>query len=318
MALLSVFTQAILPLVAVVGSGIVLGWSRDIDSGPLNTVTVYILLPALVFHSIATTELPAETLVSVGAGVVGLVLAMTVISELVARAVGETEPLLGTFVLMTVFPNAGNYGLPVAEFTFGSLGRATAVVYIIVLLVLMNTLGVYLASRGGSGTLLAGLKTVASVPLVYAVLLAALARGAGVIPASDAATMQTLKLVGDSAIPVALIVLGLELADTRPRRDLFVRISPAAVVKMFVGPLVAVVLVLTLSIQNDVVASAFVLLAATPSAVTPLIIATEFSEESDGDLTVGEYASNTILLTTVLSIPIITILTFLLKSDLVL
>jgi len=32
-------------------------------------------------------------------------------------------------VLVSVFPNAGNYGIPVSEFAFGPAGRATAVVY---------------------------------------------------------------------------------------------------------------------------------------------------------------------------------------------
>jgi predicted permease len=64
-SLLSIFGTAILPIVTIAAAGFVLGRLRDVDADPLNTVTVYVLAPALVFHSLATTDLAGETLLSI-------------------------------------------------------------------------------------------------------------------------------------------------------------------------------------------------------------------------------------------------------------
>lgn len=314
MAILSVVTEAILPLVLVVSTGVLLNRYGDVKSEGLNSVAINVLLPALVFHSLATTDLPMSTLANVGIAVVSFLLLMTLISEVVGRGLGETEPFLGTFVLVTVFPNAGNYGLPVAEFIFGETGRASAVIYIVAVMVIMNTLGVYVAGRSGAGDWREGVKAIFSIPLIYAVVFAGISRGIGILPPADAAVMQTLKLVGDSVIPVVLIVLGIELADARYGKSL-ARITPAVGLKMLIGPLVALAIAVAIGFQNQDVAHSFVLLSATPTAVTPLIIVNEFAAQSTEDLTVSEYASSTILLTTIVSIPVVTVLAALLKAD---
>lgn len=107
----SVFTTAILPIVAVGGVGYLLGSVRDVGTDGVNTVVVYVLAPALVFHSLVTTTLAA-------------------------------------LILVTAFPNTGNYGIPVSNFAFGGTGRATAVVALSVQAVLIYSLGVYIAGRG--------------------------------------------------------------------------------------------------------------------------------------------------------------------------
>lgn len=313
MSLLSIFATAILPIVAIAAVGFLLGTTRDVDVDSLNTVTVYVLVPALVFHTLTTTALDGETLLSIAVGVFLFVGVMAVLAQGTGAVLGNAEPILGTFVLVSVFSNAGNLGIPVSEFAFGSLGRSTAVVYIVAQSVAMYTLGVYLAARGDGSDWRAGMRAVFAIPLVYTVVAALLTRYVGVVPPADAAVMETLKLVGDSAIPVMLLILGIELADT-DYSTAALQVTPAVGLKLLVAPVIAVGIAAVVGFQNPTVARVFVLECAMPAAVTTLILTGEFAGDTAGDLAATEYASTAILVSTVISVPLLTGLIALLQS----
>jgi predicted permease len=316
-SLLGIFATAILPIVAIAAAGFALGRLRDVDADPLNTVTVYVLVPALVFHSLATTSLGGGTLASIAVGVFLFTGVMAVLAEGTGRALGETEPILGTFVLVSIFSNAGNYGIPVSEFAFGAVGRSTAVVYIAAQSVAMYTLGVYLAARGDGEDWRSGMRAIFAIPLIYTVVAALAARYLGVVPAADTATMETLKLVGDSAIPVMLLILGIELADT-DYSAAAIRVTPAAALKMLVAPVVAVGIAFLIGFQNTTVARVFVLECSMPAAVTTLILTGEFASSVPDGMDATEFAGTAIFLSTVVSVPLLTGLIALLQSGVVL
>ncbi|MFB6154975.1 MAG: AEC family transporter [Haloferacaceae archaeon] len=313
MSLLSIFGTAILPIVAIAAVGFVLGRQTDVDPDPLNTVTVYVFAPALVFHSLSTTTLSSGTLVRVTVGVVAYAAVMLVLTEALGRLLGSEEPLLSAVVLVATFSNAGNYGIPLSEFAFGAVGRSTAVLYLAGQAVLMYTVGVYVASRSGGTRGFAGVRRVLTLPLLYAVLAALLVRWLGVVPPAGGNAMQTVKLVGDAAIPVMLVILGIQLARTDYGAALS-RVGPPTVLKMAVAPAVAVGIALLLDFGNATVARTFVLESSMPSAVTPLILLMEFSDVDVGGISVPEYVSTVVLVTTLSSIPVLTVLIALLDS----
>jgi hypothetical protein len=316
-SLLSIFATAILPIVAIATAGFLLGSTRDVEAGSLNTVTVYVLVPALVFHTLTTTELGGETLVSIAVGVFLFTGVMATLAQGTGTALGNAEPLLGTFVLVSVFSNAGNYGIPVSEFAFGSLGRSTAVVYIVAQSVAMYTLGVYLAARGDGSDWREGMRAIFAIPLIYTVVAALAARWLGVVPPADTAVMETLKLVGDSAIPVMLLILGIELAET-DYSAAALQVTPAVGLKMLVAPVVAVGIATVVGFENQTVARVFVLECAMPAAVTTLILTGEFAGETAGDLAATEYASTAIFVSTLVSVPLLTGLIAVLQSGMIL
>ena len=316
MSLLGIFATAILPIVAIAAVGFVLGRVRDVDVDPLNTVTVYVLVPALVFHSLATTSLSGGTLASVVGGVFLFTGVMATLAEGTGRAFGETEPILGTFVLVAVFSNAGNYGIPVSEFAFGAVGRSTAVVYIVAQSVAMYTLGVYLAARGEGEDWRTGIRAIFGIPLVYAVVAALAARWLGLVPPADTAVMETLKLVGDSSIPLMLLILGIELAET-DYSAAAVRVTPPTALKMLVAPLVAIGIATLVGFQNATVARVFVLECSMPAAVTTLILTGEFAGATPDGIEATEFAGTAIFLSTVVSVPLLTVLIALLQSGMI-
>ncbi|QLC33114.1 AEC family transporter [Halarchaeum sp. CBA1220] len=312
----SALTSAILPVLLVAGVGFALGRVRDIRADALGTVTVYVLTPCLVFYSLATTTLSGGAVAKIGAGVLAFTVLMAVVAEAAARVLGYEEPYRGALVLTSVFPNAGNYGIPLSRFAFGGIGQSVAVLYIAAQSVLMYTLGVFLASRGGRGDLRDAATEVFRLPLVYAVLAAGLARVLGVVPASDTALMQTVRLVGDASIPVMLLLLGIQLANTRSGPALSNATAPA-VLKLGVAPLVAVAVALPLGFADGAVARVFVLECAMPAAVTPLVLTMEFSGEGGGSVTAAEYVSTVVLVTTLASAATLAALIWLLQSGVV-
>lgn len=56
MSLLSIFVAAILPVVVVAAMGFFLGRFKDVEADALNMVTVFVLAPALVIHSLMTSD----------------------------------------------------------------------------------------------------------------------------------------------------------------------------------------------------------------------------------------------------------------------
>lgn len=314
-SLLSIFLTAILPIVAIAAVGYVLGSTRDIDVDPLNTVTIYVLVPALIFHSLVTTTLGGEILLEVAAGVVVFLLAMAVLAESVGRLLGEPEPTKSALVLASTFPNSGNFGIPLSEFAFGEVGRATAVLFLVPQSVVIYTLGVYVASRGSGERGLGAAGAVLKLPLVYAVGLALIVRALGLVPAPDSTAMQTLQLVGDSSIPLMLILVGIELAGANHGAALS-SVAKANVLKLVAAPVVGLGVVLAIGFENTTVARVFVLECATPAAITSLILMIEFGGDSGG-VTGPEYISTAVLTTTLVSVPVLTVLIAILESGIV-
>lgn len=313
MSLVSALTTAILPVLSVAAVGFLLGKLREIDVDPLGTITIYVLTPALVFYSLATSSLSSGVAAKLMVGVAGFTVAMVALAEGVGRLLGEDEPVLGALVLSSSFPNAGNYGIPLAAFAFGAVGRSTAVLYIAAQSVLMYTVGVYLASRGDDTSTRAAVTEVFKLPLVYAVAAAGIARWLGAVPPTDTAAMETLRLVGDSAIPVMLLILGIQLANTRHGAALS-RVGVSNGLKLVVAPLVGVAVAFAVGLGEDpAVARVFVLECGMPAAVTPLILSIEYDEGAEG-LTGPEYVSTAIFASTLASIATLTVLIAALQS----
>lgn len=317
MGLAGILATAVLPVVALAGVGAVLGRYAGVDPGSLNTVVVYVLAPALVFHSLATTTVGAGTVLRVAAGVGAVAVAVGGLAAAVGRLRGHDDALVGALVLVTAFGNTGNYGLPLSTFAFGDVGRSTAVVYLVAQALLIFSAGVYVAAWAGGSRGGAGARRVLELPLLYAVLAALVARWAGVLPPAGSNLMATVRLVGDAAIPVMLLVLGVQLerADLGAALD---RVAEPTVLRMAVAPPVAVGVAVALGLDPPGVTRTFVLQSSMPTAVFPLVLLTEFA----GDVTVEgvplpQYAGAVVLVTTLVSVPALTALIAVLRSGVV-
>ncbi|WP_251341635.1 AEC family transporter [Haloplanus halophilus] len=318
MSLVSAFTSAILPIVSVMGLGYVLAAALDVDVDPLNDVALYLFLPALIFYSIVTTTLSGGTVVRIFVGVGLFVAAMMALAELADRLLGVPEPYRSADVLAGALPNAGFYGIPLAEFAFGDIGRTTAVLYITAQSFLMYTLGVYVASRGGGEAGIGAIKEIFRLPLVYAIAAAGVVRFLGIAPPADGTFMSTTQLVGDASIPLMLVIVGVQLYGLEYGNVR--RVIRPSIIKLVVAPVAGLGVALALGEFGDVaVARVFVLLCATPVALIPLALTLSYSDVAEREgLSASEYLTMTIFVTTIASVPVLTLLITLLRDGVLL
>ncbi|WP_049987077.1 AEC family transporter [Halobellus rufus] len=316
-ATLSIITSSILPIFLILGAGFLLNRVQDVDPGPLNTLSLFVLTPALVVHSITLSDLGADALLKVTVGVLGFVAALLVVAHLYARISGKGGMAQNAFVLVAVFGNTGALGIPLADFAYGDVGRQTAVLFAAVHGALVFTIGLLIALRSGEQSGYGDLKRVFQYPLVYAVGLAVLVRTAGLVPAADSALMETVGLVGESSIPVMLLILGIQLSETEYGGALSTTVTPT-LFRFLVSPLVGLAIAVALGFQNSAVAEVFVLLTAMPVAVAPIIFVVEFADERTvAGVTHPEFVSANVFVTTLVSIPVLTVVVALLKTGLV-
>lgn len=312
----SVFVSAVLPVLSIAAVGYFLRTLRPIDVEPLNTVTLYVFLPALAAHSLLSSQLAGDLLRLVVA-VFAFALLAFVAALVVGLALGESGSRLSALVFVVTLPNVGNFGIPVSTFAFGAVGGTVAVVFTVIQSVLSYTAGVYIAAWETGGEWRSRISEVLRLPLVYVVVLAIAIRAAGLAPPTDGTAMQTLELVGNASIPTFLVVLGVQLAETEPTAALR-ETAPSIALRFLFAPVIGFAVALLVGFGDPVVARAFVLLTAAPAAITPLVLLIEFAGESDRSPTAPEYHGTAVFVSTLLSIPVITGLILLLRSGIVL
>lgn len=297
--LLSVMGSAILPVLSIAGIGYVLARVKPIETDALATISIYVLLPALVFYSLSTSTIAGGTIVGFLLGTVVFTVGMAGLSEGVGRTVADSGGIIDGTVMTGVFPNSGNYGIPFMAFAFGAVGRSAAVLFLVGQSLVMYTLGVYVAARGSDVSYRVALNQILRLPLLYATVVALLARWLGTVPATDTTFMRTVELVGNAAIPVMILILGMELAYVGEVRS-FARVVPGATLKLLVAPVVAGAIALAFGLSGTI-GRVFVLEAAMPTAVTPVALTIEFGSGTRGD-EASEYIASAVLVTTLASV----------------
>lgn len=312
MSFTSALTTAVLPVLSIAFVGFLVGRYFEFEVEALSLVTIYVLAPALVFDSMASTSLAGDQILTLVAAVGIVTVGMAIVGEGAAWLDGAEGSKRNGLVLASTFSNCGNYGIPLAAFAFGTVGRNTAVLYLVAQNIFMYTLGVYLAARGSESSNLEGVKEIFRLPLVYALVAAVLARRFDLLPPADSTLSETIALTGNAAIPIMLLLVGIQLARTEHEATLRQMALPNTL-RLGVSPVVALGIVFVLGFADATVARVFVLLSATPVAITPLILALEY-EEGEGVVTSSEYLSTAIFTSTLLSIPVIALLITVLQS----
>lgn len=312
-----IIVSSILPVIIIILIGVLLNHAQDVNVDSLNKLTLTVLTPALIFHSIVLTALGTTALLKVTVGVLAFLLVILVTSYLFGRATQKDELLLSAFVLIAVFGNTGGLGIPLADFAFGDVGRQTAVLFGAIHGAVVFTVGLFIASYSGGGTNRSSLTRVFRYPLIYAVVIAIIVRSSGIAPAADSAIMRTIGLLGESAIPMMLIILGIQLSQAQYRNAISMTATPI-LFRFGVSPIIGLGIAALLDFQNPTVAQVFVLLTAMPVAIAPIIFVVEFAKDTRiSGVTLPEYVSANIFVTTILSIPLLTILVVLLKTGII-
>ena len=191
-------------IVALVG----LAWARSgahFDEVSISRLVLNVGIPCLVFRSLTSLDVPPVELARM-AGLAAAVMSMFAVGGFaVLKAMNLPAH---TYLGPLVFANSGNIGLPICLFAFGDAGLALGMAYFAV----SSTCHVVLG-----GPLFAGsfsLRPFFRSPLTWAVVVTV-----GVVASGVTVPMwiaRTTTLLGDIAIPLMLLTLGVSLSKMHP------------------------------------------------------------------------------------------------------
>ena len=295
--MLSVFFGVVLPVVFVAALGAALGRWRGTPAEPLAAVVFYLFMPALVFDSLANSELAAELSLRIAA-VAAAVYAAGYAAASGWSSLRRHEPAQrAAFALAVTSQNVGNMGIAVALLAFGPAGEQIAVLTWVVHTVLLTSAGIAIASLPG-GSPRRALAAPFAYPALYAAALGLAANGADArLPV---ALEAPIAILADAAVPATLVVLGLllgrgaggpgELADT----------AAASALRLLAGPPIALGASLALGLGGEARAVAIVL-CGMPTAVGATIVATEFGVRP-------RFVIRAVAASTLASVPTLTVL----------
>jgi predicted permease len=285
----SIFVSDILPIFVIAGVGFLLARRLGANVKTLATVTFNALSPCLVFDQLVTARISGSQSLRMAAFCVLLTLAIGIAARVTSMPLRLDRTTLSTFLLVAMFSNSGNYALPVVLFAFGKDALAFASVYFVTSAILIYTFGILVAASGGASVKAAWARLF-KVPAVYAVTAAVIVLATRTT--MPEAVMRPIHLLSDAAIPVMLLVLGMQLERaTMPKRPAVV--AAAVVLSLVVAPMIAFGLTAALGLAGAARQAAIVE-ASMPAAVITTVLALEFDLDAS-------FATSVVFFTTLLS-----------------
>ncbi|MCY4538816.1 MAG: AEC family transporter [Chloroflexi bacterium] len=280
--LIHIFIDNMIPVLAIAGVGFFLRRRFAVDARMVSRMMFNVFSPALIFNALFTRDISGADFLRVYGGTLLLLWTIAGVSLLALRwrkieASEKAATLVSTFAF-----NGGNFGLSIVSFAFGAEALGYAAVIFVAGTTTAYTLGVYISSNG-KASVLGSLMNVLKTPSVYALLLVFALKGVG-ITALPPAVARTSQLLADAAIPLMLVLLGLQLGGFGKLKRLpLVTFSTA--VRLLLAPAIAIVFASLLGLSGAA-RFAFITQAGMPTAVMTIVLATEFDSDRDLALSV--------------------------------
>ncbi|MBK3493747.1 AEC family transporter [Viridibacillus sp. YIM B01967] len=283
----------ILPVLIVFAIGFIGQKYIGFDIKSISTVALYLMSPFLAFRTFYTTPLTMDYLyIAIFAIMLTIFLFLCTWGCSFLLKASRSE--FSAMILGAVFMNSGNYGAPVVLFALGAAGFDVAVIIMVIHALLMNSLGIFFASIGGSqkATIKQSIKKVLRMPLIYAAL-------AGItlefyhitVPET---VMAGVSLVAEASIPTVMLVLGMQLAVISAKKVNYRFVSAVTIIRMILSPILAATILLFMPLST-LIKSVLIIQAAMPAAANTTMLALQFDTEPD-------LVSFTTFVTTIISI----------------
>ena len=268
MNLITTVMQIVAPVCILAGIGFAwakLGYEYRMEF--VTRLSMTLGVPCLIFTALMKTNINPAALTSV---LLASVIAYALLTVIFWGLVIVLKLDRRTFLAPLIFGNTGNLGLPLALFAFGEAGLGYAVVIFAVMVVWSFTFGIWLVSGGGS------LLRVIKEPAMAATLLGALFLRQGWT--TPLWLTNSLDLIGQMAIPLMLITLGVAIARLgvgQLGRAFWLSLARAALCL-----LVAVATGWAFGLQS-VPLAVLILQITTPVAVTSYLLAEKYGADAD-------------------------------------
>ena len=284
----------ILSIILMIGVGYVLkriDFLSEKDITPLNKIVMNILLPCMIFSALYSSDLSLIPKLGILPFVILASSFVTgIVSFFILKKLGFDDKKLWSVLVTVMIANTAFMGYPVNLGIFGHEGFLRAIFCDIATMCIFLILSFVLVLKFG-GTLKKAVRKIALFPPLWAIILGF---GLNVLNVPIGPVLDnTINYLGDGAIPLIMISLGLsiDLSGLSRSKSMIVFTS---VMKLFFFPLVAFCIVSFLGLV-DLQYTVTVIEAAMPSGMLSLLLSITY--KLDYELT-----SDCILINTVISL----------------
>ena len=223
-------------------------------------------VPCLIFTSLMKTEIDPKALADLSLAALSAYV-VVMVSFFALVKLGRLD--VQTYLAPLIFGNTGNLGLPLALFAFGEVGLGYAIVVFAIMAILSFTIGIWMVAGAGS------FSRILKEPLVGATILGALFLWQGW--ETPLFLTNTLDLLGQIAIPVMLITLGVAVA--RLETKAIGQAVVLAILKVVICVAAAWGAAVTFALE-PVAAGVLIVQVATPVAVTSYLLAEKYGADA--------------------------------------
>lgn len=291
--------SAVVPVMLIILVGLLAGSTLSIQIQTLSQLTLYILYPAIILDSFYQTDISFDSAKSLLIGYVVTYCLIYISIRLFSKLGSLPSATRTAFIASVLFPNNGNMGLPIITFALGDTGLKIAIIYMICSSILMFCIGPILLQ---GKTVIYGIRRALELPLVWSIIIGVSLRISSLtIPTPLYAGIHKL---GEAAIPMALVLLGIQLGQTRWQFGIKELIS--VVMRLLLAPLIAYIVGTNLHLDS-LNLQVLVLQTGMPTAVSSVVLINEF----DGDT---NFVARTIIMSTLISFITIPLLIWLLNK----
>jgi malate permease and related proteins len=284
----------ILPTFITIVIGFVVGKIIKIDMTGLVDVIFYIGLPALAFVSILSQQIVLLDAAKIWASTFIVMLGCGAIGFLLFKLKREKHSAL---YLPISLPNTVNIPFPIISLAYGSAGLFVATLYYIPNVIMIYSLGVFIATGKDWRQ---NLRTMLRVPTVYAALLALLLNFLNIDVPSQ--ITRTLSFIGGMVIPAVVLTLGYSLSKVK------ITSIPTTLLASLIrvgGGLALGFLAVWIFNLTGIPRSVVILMSSMPAAVNTYLLAAKYKNEA-------ELVASVVLVTTVASLLLIPALLYIL------
>ncbi|TJY44517.1 AEC family transporter [Cohnella pontilimi] len=292
---LHILTHNVLPLTIMIAIGITMGKVFRPDIKTLSKLNFYVFSPAMMFELLFHTAISLQLFGQVMLFFFLFMALQYAMVEAVIRIRKYEGGMKNAMRNSVLFYNSANYGIPINQLAFAGNPMSLAVQVLIMMMqnLVPNTYGIYSVNAHKADWRQIR-RIILGMPTVYVIPAALLLRR---LHAEIPSSIETpIRYLSDAFIGTALITLGIQLGimTWKITRSAAVDVGLSTVLRLVLGPLIAWLLVLLLGVDG-IVASALIVSSAVPTSLSSVLLAVEFDNEP-------EFASQTVLLSTVLSI----------------
>lgn len=301
-----ILTTNVLPMAVVISIGIVLQRAFKLDIKTLSKLNFYLFSPAIIFKLLYETEITASLIGNVMLFIALFMVLQYLIVEIVIRIRGYKAGMKSAMRNSVLFYNSANYGIPLNQLAFAGNEKTLAIQVLVMMVqsLVPNTYGIY-SVNAHKASMRQIWRTILSMPVIYVIPVAFLLRGFKL----ELPLMFTtpLNYLANAFIGTALITLGVQLGNMEWKisRSVAVDVGISGALRLVAGPLLAWGITMLLPLDS-LTSAALIVSAAVPTSLSSVLLAVEFDNEA-------EFASQSVFVSTVLSIFTVTAVIFFLQ-----